>query len=167
MSIRSFSNCKLAPIRPHDEECIYLFKLLLSCNVTCLTPLPGPIAPLFVWVGIWLPKIQRKERFAKNSLKWGGMSKRGKCRERWGVWEMFDVQKVALRKQEWNENSLIKKIQIISTFSKFSKDSEFEFISKYYKRWSIFLNNKVLKVLPYCVSTSQLAKLRYKDFIIT
>ena len=36
---------------------------------------------------------------------------------------MFEVQKVALQKQEWNENSLIKKIQIISTFSKFYKDS--------------------------------------------
>ena len=32
--MRSFSNCKIAAILVHDPECIYLFKLLLSCSVT-------------------------------------------------------------------------------------------------------------------------------------
>ena len=35
------------------------------------------------------------------------MSKRGKDHKRWGVWEMFEMQKVTLRMQEYRENSLI------------------------------------------------------------
>ena len=37
------SNCKIAAKLAHDVECIYLFKLLHSCSVTCLTTMSGPI----------------------------------------------------------------------------------------------------------------------------
>ena len=83
------SNCKIAAILAYDEQCIYLFKLLLSCSVTCLTTISGPIVDLphrrpIVRLGIQLPKIGHKRRDAKHSLKWGGMSKRGKDHKRSG-----------------------------------------------------------------------------------
>ena len=43
MAVNSMFICKIAAILAHDLECIYLFKLLLSCIVTWLTPLSGPI----------------------------------------------------------------------------------------------------------------------------
>ena len=101
------SNCKRAAILEHDVECIYLFKLLLSCSVTYLTTILGPIvappSPI-LRVGIELPKIGQKGRDAKHSLKWGGMSKRGKDHKKRGGgkggggrgWKMFEMQKVAL-----------------------------------------------------------------------
>ena len=41
--MRSFSNCNIAVMLAHDAECICLFKLILSCSVTYLTPLSDPI----------------------------------------------------------------------------------------------------------------------------
>ena len=73
-------NCKIAAILAHDVECIYLFKLLLSCNITCLTTILGPIIvpPHIVRAGIHLPKIDQNARDPKHSLKLDGMSKREK-----------------------------------------------------------------------------------------
>ena len=58
---------------------------------------PHSRQPLLRW-GYNFPKY--KLRDAKHSLKCGGISKRGKGHKRWGVWEMFEMQKVALQKQE-------------------------------------------------------------------
>ena len=44
--MRSFSNCNIAVMMENDAECICLFKLILSCSATCLTPLSDPIVPL-------------------------------------------------------------------------------------------------------------------------
>ena len=73
----SFSDCKIGgSILAHDLECNYLFKLVLSCNVTRFIPLSGPIVhpPLLGW----RYDFRRKERDGKNVLKWGGVSKKGK-----------------------------------------------------------------------------------------
>ena len=37
--MRPIFNCKIAAMLTHDEKFIYVFKLLLFCNVTCLMPL--------------------------------------------------------------------------------------------------------------------------------
>ena len=81
--MRSFSNCKIAAVLAHDAEFMYPYKLLLSCCVTCLTPLSGPIVSSPPHLLGWrydFPKMGRrnKGRGAKNSLNWGGMSNRGK-----------------------------------------------------------------------------------------
>ena len=60
--MRSFSNCKIAAILARDPECIYLFKLLLSCSLTRLAPISFPIVcslPLLGW-GYDFPKIEIK-----------------------------------------------------------------------------------------------------------
>ena len=77
--MRSFSNCKIAAILAHDPECFYLFKLLLSCCITWLTPLWGPIVSFLYLLG-WgydFPKNGQKGRDANKSLKRGGMPKNG------------------------------------------------------------------------------------------
>ena len=90
ISVRSFSNCKIAAILVHDAECIYLFKI--SCSITCLIPLSGPMnlpppppppPPLLGWD--MTSKIRHKGRYGKHSVKWWGMSKRGKGHKRLGV----------------------------------------------------------------------------------
>lgn len=71
MSVRSFSDCNITAIQAQDPECIYFMKLLLCHSVTYLTPLSSPtiFLPLFVNLGIWLPKNEHKGRHAKNGGK--------------------------------------------------------------------------------------------------
>ena len=59
---------------------------------------------LFVRVGIWLPKNGHKRKFAKKIFNMGRYAKKEERLQKvWGVWEMFEMQKIALRKQEWKE----------------------------------------------------------------
>lgn len=61
-----------------------------------------------------------------------------------GMWELFEMQKLALRKQESKEISLRKKYKQHQHFLNFERNL---YISKHSKRCNIFLNKKVLKVL--------------------
>ena len=82
--------------------------------------------PPIVRVGMQLPKFGHKQRDAKYSFKLGGVSKRGKCHKRWGVWEMFEMQKSCFAKarvkRKFINQKIIIIIIIISIFSKLSKD---------------------------------------------
>ena len=92
------SNGKIAAILARDVECIYLFKLLLSCSVTCLATISGPIitpSPFIVRVRIQLAKIGQQGMDAKHSLKWG-ICQKGEKITKGGWWEMFEMQKVDL-----------------------------------------------------------------------
>ena len=64
--MRSFSNCNIAVMLAHYAECICRFKLILSCSLTCLTPLSDPVVPpSFLRWGYDLLKSEIRARMQK------------------------------------------------------------------------------------------------------
>ena len=128
------SNCKIAATLAHDVECIYLFKLLLSCSVTCLATISGPIVtplpPSLLGWGYKFPKLGKKGRDAKHSLKLGVCQKGGKitkgcgkCLKCKGKKSCKSFVKMLCKSKNKRKIHYFKKIQTISTFTKFWKDS--------------------------------------------
>ena len=84
MQIRSFFIYKIAAILAHDVECIYLFKLILSFSVTCLTPFLGSIAPLLCCSGHTTSQNQAKGERCKKLFKMAWYVKNVERSQKWG-----------------------------------------------------------------------------------
>ena len=127
----SLFNCKVAAILALDPECIFVFKLWLSCSVIWMALLSDPMVsslPLLGW-GYDFPKIDIRGGMQNNSLKQCGMPKRGKYHKCWDCGKCLKCQNLLCENQNKN-NLLIKEIRTISTFFKIGKDfQKFEILN--------------------------------------
>ena len=90
---------------------------------------------------IGLPQNGHDGRETKNSLKWGGMPKRGRGHKKEGMgnlckWRSYFVKKI--------KDLFVKQIQTISTFFEFSTDdTTSNVLMNITRRTNLYMNNKV------------------------